>query len=154
MIISGSSQEALIKGELELTNGLDFINDVFIDTHFTQRGRFGRLIQTVTYNPGVLGLGLSIDTAVVIYKGTELEVIGKGLVVIVDGTSIQYTDLTSISNGDPITVEGITMHVLGPGKRFQINERQIVFTNKRLVRHRAAMETPAKKALSKISKKA
>jgi cyanophycinase len=131
MIISGSSEDALIKGELELTNGLDLVNNIFIDTHFTERGRFGRLIQTVTYNPGVLGLGLSIDTAVVIYKGKELEVIGKGLVVIVDGTSIDYTNLTDISNGNPITVEGITMHVLAAGTRFLVKEREIVFTNKK-----------------------
>lgn len=127
MIISGSSQDALIKGELELTNGLNLIGDVFIDTHFTQRGRFGRLIQTLTYNPGVLGLGLSLDTGVVIYGGDELQVIGTGLVVIADGTSIQYTDLTEISNGDPITVEGVKMHVLGPGKRFSITERKLLF---------------------------
>ena len=127
MIISGSSKDALIKGELELTNGLDLINDVFIDTHVTQRGRFGRLIQTVTYNPGILGLGLSLDTAVVIHNGEELEVIGSGLVVIVDGTSINYTDLTDIANGIPITVEGIKMHVLGPGKRFHIIKRKIIF---------------------------
>ena len=78
MIISGSSKDAMIKGELELTNGLDFINSVFIDTHFTERGRFGRLIQTVTCNPGVMGLGLGEDTAVVIYKGNEMEVVGSG----------------------------------------------------------------------------
>ncbi len=127
MIISGSSQDALIKGELELTNGLNFIDNVFIDTHFTQRGRFGRLIQTLTYNPGVLGLGLSLDTGVVIYGGDELQVVGTGLVVIADGTGIQYTDLTEIENGDPITVEGIKMHVLGPGKRFSIIERKLLF---------------------------
>ncbi|MBI2722135.1 MAG: cyanophycinase [Bacteroidetes bacterium] len=126
MIISGSSQDALIKGELELTNGLDLINSVFIDTHFTQRGRFGRLIQTVTCNPGILGVGLGEDTAIVIHKGEELEVIGSGLVIIVDGTCIDYTDLTEISDGHPITVEGIKMHVLGPGKRFLINDRKIV----------------------------
>lgn len=127
MIISGSSQDALIKGELELTNGLNLIDNVFIDTHFTQRGRFGRLIQTLTYNPGVLGLGLSLDTGVAIYGGDQLEVVGTGLVVIADGTEIQYTDLTEIDNGDPITVEGIKMHVLGPGKRFSISERKLLF---------------------------
>lgn len=126
MIISGSSQDALIKGELELTNGLDLINSVFIDTHFTQRGRFGRLIQTVTCNPGILGVGLGEDTAIVIHKGEELEVIGSGLVIIVDGTCIEYTDLTEISDGHPITVEGIKMHVLGPGKRFLIHDRKIL----------------------------
>jgi cyanophycinase len=127
MIISGSSQDALVKGELELTNGLDLLNNVFIDTHFTQRGRFGRLIQTLTYNPGVLGLGLSLDTGVVISNGEELEVIGTGLVVIADGTAIKYSDLTEISNGDPITVEGIKMHILGPGKRFSISKRKLLY---------------------------
>src|SRR6195952_236602 len=117
MIISGSSEDALIKGELELTNGLDFINSVFIDTHFTQRGRFGRLIQTVTGNPGVLGIGLGEDTAIVIHRGEELEVVGSGLVIIVDGNDIDYTDLTEIERCKPITVEGIRMHVLGPGKQ-------------------------------------
>lgn len=125
MIISGSSRDAMIKGELELTNGLDFLNSVFIDTHFTERGRFGRLIQTVTCNPGVLGLGLGEDTAVIISGGEEMEVVGSGLVIIVDGKSIEYTDLTEISNKTPITVEGILMHVIGPGKKFLISERKI-----------------------------
>jgi cyanophycinase len=92
MIVSGSSEDALIKGELELTNGLDLINSVFIDTHFTQRGRIGRLIQTVTGNPGVLGVGLGEDTSLVIHKGDEMEVVGSGLVIIVDGREITYTD--------------------------------------------------------------
>jgi cyanophycinase len=125
MIISGSSQDALIKGELQLTNGLDLINNVFIDTHFTDRGRFGRLIQTVTYNPGVLGLGISADTGVIIYEGERLEVVGKGLVVIADGTAVEYSDLTDVEDGDPLTVVGIKMHVIGPGKCFALNTRKI-----------------------------
>lgn len=125
MIISGSSRDAMIKGELELTNGLDLINNVFIDTHFTERGRFGRLIQTVTCNPGVLGIGLGEDTAIVLYKGEELEVIGSGLVIIADGTEIKYTDLTERANGESITVEGIKMHVLGQGKRFLLPEKTL-----------------------------
>lgn len=125
MIISGSSTDALIKGTLELTNGLDFINSVFIDTHFTQRGRIGRLIQTVAGNPGVLGVGLGEDTGVVIHNGDDLEVIGSGLVFIVDGKNIIYTDLADIENHKPITVEGIILHVLGQGKMFSISQRQI-----------------------------
>jgi cyanophycinase len=125
MIISGSSQDALIKGELQLTNGLDLINNVFIDTHFTDRGRFGRVIQTVAYNPGVLGLGLSENTGVIIYEGERLEVVGSGLVVIVDGTGVEYSDLTDVSDGDPLTVVGLKMHVIGPGKCFFINSRKV-----------------------------
>jgi len=124
MIISGNTQEALIKGTLELTNGLDLINNVSIDTHFTQRGRIGRLIQMVTCNPGILGLGVGEDTCLIISKGI-IEVVGSGLVVIVDGEEIQYTDLPEIKNGTPITVEGIKIHVLGPGKKFNINDRKM-----------------------------
>jgi cyanophycinase len=125
MIIAGSSSAALVKGELELTNGLDLINSVFIDTHFTERGRFGRLIQTVTCNPGVLGLGLGEDTAAVIHGGDEMEVIGSGLVVVADGSAISYTDLTDVQNGQAITVEGIHMHILGPGKKFLLSLRKL-----------------------------
>jgi cyanophycinase len=131
MIIAGSSKDAMIKGELELTNGLDLIDSVFIDTHFMERGRFGRIIQTVTCNPGVLGIGLGEDTAAVIYKGLELEVVGSGLVIIADGSCIDYTDLTDISNGDPITVEGVKTHILGPGKRFRIDKKKLIVPAKK-----------------------
>lgn len=129
MIISGSSTEALIKGTLELTNGLDLINNVSINTHFTQRGRMGRLIETVTCNPGVLGLGLGEDTGVVVNKGI-MEVCGSGLVTLVDGNEILYTDLKDIKDGSPITVEGIKVHILGPGKKFLISERKLIEVEK------------------------
>ena len=126
MVVAGSSEDALVKGDLHLTNGLDLINNVFVDTHFTERGRFGRLIQAVAYNPGVLGLGLSTDTGVVIYKGEKMEVVGRGLAVVVDGTEIDYTNLTDVSDGDPLTVQGIKMHVIGPGKCFSIQKRKLM----------------------------
>jgi len=137
MIISGSSRDAMVKGELELTNGLDMIDSVFIDTHFTERGRIGRLIHTVTCNPGVLGIGLGEDTAIVLYHGDELEVVGSGLVMVVDGTSIDYTDLTKVSNGEAITVQGVKVHVLGCGKRFRISDRCIVEEGKKIEKDRA-----------------
>lgn len=128
MIISGSSRDAMVKGELELTNGLNMLHGIFIDTHFTERGRIGRIIHTVTCNPGVLGIGLGEDTAVVLHKGDEMEVVGSGLVMIVDGLEIDYTDLNDIPNGTSISVEGMKVHVLGPGKYFRISERRIIKT--------------------------
>ncbi len=126
MIVSGSSRDALIKGELQLTNGLNFINNVFIDTHVTQRGRVGRLIQTVASNPAVLGLGLGEDTGAVIYDGRDVEIIGSGLVVIVDGGSIRYSDLTEVSDGEAITIEGLKLHVLSRGRHFDLQKRRLI----------------------------
>jgi cyanophycinase len=126
MIASGECRDALIKGDLILNNGLDLINNVFIDTHFTQRGRLGRIIQTISANPEVIGLGLGEDTAVVIYNGNELETIGSGLVILIDGLSIKYTNLTDVDDGDEITVEGVTLHVVSPGKIFSLKERKLL----------------------------
>ncbi|MFN3316876.1 MAG: cyanophycinase, partial [Raineya sp.] len=61
MIYQGSSSEALLKGEIKVTSGLGLVSDVVIDTHFVQRGRIGRLFQTVATNPKVLGIGLGED---------------------------------------------------------------------------------------------
>ncbi len=55
MIYQGSSQEALLKGEIKITSGLGLIDYVIIDTHFVQRGRIGRLFQAVVSNPKTLG---------------------------------------------------------------------------------------------------
>jgi cyanophycinase len=123
MIVRGSSEDALIKGELKLTTGLGFIDEVFIDTHFTQRGRFGRLIQAVSTIPSSLGLGLGEDTAAVITGGNHIEIVGSGLVVIVDGQHIRQTTITEIKDGEPLTVEGVMMHVLCKGDRFLLQER-------------------------------
>jgi cyanophycinase len=126
MIVSGGSEDALIKGKLQLASGLDFTTNVFIDTHVTERGRFGRLIHTVASNPSVLGLGLGEDTGAIMYDGKELEIIGSGLAIIVDGNEMKFTDLTEIADGDPISIEGMKVHVLAKGKRFLLEERRFI----------------------------
>jgi cyanophycinase len=124
MIIAGSSIEALIKGSLKFTDGLNLIHNVSIDTHFTQRGRIGRLIELVTCNPGVLGLGLGEDTGVVISQGL-MEVCGSGEATVVDGSGILCTD--DIETDDlPIPGEGIKVHILKPGKKYIIAERMLL----------------------------
>jgi cyanophycinase len=124
MIVSCNSTDAMLKGELELATGLDLISSVFIDTHFAESGRVGCLAQIVTFNAAALGIGLSQNVAVII-KNNEIEVIGSGLITLVDGTSITYTNLTEIAHGNHITVEGIKVHFLGIGKRFSITENKL-----------------------------
>jgi len=124
MIVSCDVSDAMLKGELELTTGLDLINSIFIDTHFTESGRLGCLTQIVTFNPVALGVGLSENVAIII-KNQEIEVIGTGLITIVDGTQIDYTDVADIAHGEHITVEGIKVHFLGAGKHFLIAEKKL-----------------------------
>lgn len=112
MIYQGSSSEALLKGEVKISSGLGLIDGVIIDTHFVQRGRIGRLFQAVVGNPRVLGIGLGEDTGLLITNNTQMEAIGSGLVILVDGREIKDTNLTQVELGQPISISHLVTHVM------------------------------------------
>jgi cyanophycinase len=121
MIYQGSSHEALLKGEVKITSGLGLINDVIIDTHFVQRGRIGRLFQSVVGNPKVLGIGLGEDTGLLITNNnTHMEAIGSGLVILVDGKEVKDTNLTAVEMGQPISINHIVTHVMSQYDTFDL----------------------------------
>lgn len=126
MIYEGSSHEAMRKGEVKFSSGFGLLDDVIVDTHFVKRGRFGRLFQAVTSNPAALGIGLGEDTSLLITKGDIQEVIGSGLIVVVDGSSIKYTNMADIKEGEMISVENITLHVMVPGDRLRLSDRKYI----------------------------
>jgi cyanophycinase len=125
MIYQGSSHEALLKGEVKITSGLGFIDDVVIDTHFVQRGRIGRLFQAVVGNPKVLGIGLGEDTGLLITDGRHMEAIGSGLVILVDGRHIQDTNLTAVELGQPISIKNLVVHVMSMFDRYDIHTHRM-----------------------------
>ena len=121
MIYQGSSHEALLKGEVKITSGLGLIDDVIIDTHFVQRGRIGRLFQAVVGNPKVLGIGLGEDTGLLITNGRQMEALGSGLVILVDGREIKDTNLTQVELGQPISINHLVTHVLSKSDTFDLD---------------------------------
>ena len=121
MIYQGSSSEALLKGEVKITSGLGLIDGVVIDTHFVQRGRIGRLFQSVVGNPKVLGIGLGEDTGLLIKNGKEMEAIGSGLVILVDGREIKDTNLTQVELGQPISISHLVTHVMSKNDTFNLD---------------------------------
>ena len=126
MIYHGSSSEALLKGEVKMSRGLGFIKDVIFDSHFIKRGRFGRLCQAIASNPVNIGIGLGEDTGLLIIKGDHMEAIGSGLVIIVEGDDIKYTNLADIEDGKPISIENLTVHVLSQGHTYIFSERRMI----------------------------
>lgn len=121
MIYQGSSSEALLKGEVKITSGLGLIDEVIIDTHFVQRGRIGRLFQAVVGNPKVLGIGLGEDTGLLILNGRQMEAIGSGLVILVDGREIKDTNLTQVELGRPISINHLVTHVMSKHDTFDLD---------------------------------
>jgi cyanophycinase len=125
MIYQGSSGEALLKGEVKITGGMGLISGVIIDTHFVQRGRIGRLFQSVVSNPRILGIGLGEDTGLLITNNSRMEAIGSGLVIIVDGREIKDTNLTQIELGQPISISHLVTHVLSKYDVFDISTNKM-----------------------------
>ncbi|MBU3661805.1 MAG: cyanophycinase [Bacteroidetes bacterium] len=128
MIYQGKSDLAHLKGEVKLTTGLAFVGNVIIDSHFDKRGRFNRLAQAVASNPQCTGIGLGEDTGVVITHGNQLEVVGSGAVVIVDGRDIMHTNITEVGLGEPIAVENLKVSIMVRGNQYLLKQRKFVAT--------------------------
>jgi len=128
MIYEGDATLAHLSGEVKMANGFGFIQNVIIDTHFEKRGRFNRLAQAVATQPGILGIGLAEDTGIIITEGEILRVIGSGIVTIVDGRSINYTNLAHIDKGKPISVHQIITHIASENSIFNMHTRQFQST--------------------------
>jgi cyanophycinase len=112
MIYRGQSNKALIKGEVQITAGLGFIDSVIIDTHFVQRGRIGRLLYAVASNPGMLGIGLGEDAGLLITEGTMMEAIGSGLTILVNGRKMAETNIYDVEMGSPVSIKNMRVSVM------------------------------------------
>jgi len=123
MIYEGNATRAHLKGEVKITTGLAFMNDVIFDSHFEKRGRFGRLAQAVASNPSCIGIGLGEDTGMLITEGNQMEAIGSGLVMIIDGHDIRHSNIADIPDGNPISMENLKVHFCEKGNGYKVRER-------------------------------
>jgi cyanophycinase len=123
MIYEGNAARAHLKGEVKITTGLGFMDDVIFDSHFEKRGRFGRLVQAIASNPQCLGIGLGEDTGMLITDGNKMEAIGSGLVIIIDGYDIRHNNIADIPEGNPISVENLKVHFCEKGNGYLLDER-------------------------------
>jgi cyanophycinase len=126
MIYQGKSELAHLKGEVKITTGLAFMGNVIIDSHFDKRGRFNRLAQAVASNPQCTGIGLGEDTGVIVTDGNNLEVVGSGAVVIVDGRDIRHTNITEVGMGEPIALDNLRVSIMVRGNRYLLKERKFI----------------------------
>ena len=123
MLISGPGDESTDISALGMAPGLGFLDGVVIDSHFAERGRFGRLIGAVAQNPKNLGLGIDEDTAVVVTRG-EFRVIGSGAVYVLDGSGVTFSSLSEEQPEGVLSVFDAKVHVLAKGDRFDMDARR------------------------------
>ena len=120
MIYAGNEEVQELGGEIKLTTGLEFVKDVCVDTHFVHRGRFVRMAQVVITNPTSIGIGLEEDTALIVRNGLEAEVIGTGLVIVIEGFQIKETSIGEFTEDKPVTARDLTVHLLSSGNKYKI----------------------------------
>lgn len=120
MIYAGNEEVQELGGDIKVTTGLEFLKDVCIDTHFVNRGRFVRLAQVIVTNPTSIGIGIEEDTAIVVHNGSELQVVGSSLVIIIDGFNISKTNINDFSEDKPVTARDLRIHILSDGDLYQI----------------------------------
>ncbi|MFN0097401.1 MAG: cyanophycinase [Gemmatimonadaceae bacterium] len=123
MIAFGEDNVTPHAGSVTLAPGLGLTNRVVIDQHFTQRNRLGRLITALAFNPFLIGLGLDEDTAAFIGPDQSVEVEGSGTLTILDAERLKFSSMDQASANDPVSMLGITMHVLIRGATFNLHTR-------------------------------
>jgi cyanophycinase len=120
-----SNESAARKGMVDVVAGFGLLQDIIIDQHFSQRGRLGRLLSVFAGTPGLIGIGLDEDTAVLIDREGTLEALGSNMVTIVDGRNT-ISDFFDRQDGEVLTITGSSLHVLAGGRRFDVDARQAV----------------------------
>tara|TARA_R110002072_G_scaffold260722_6_gene419254 strand:+ start:632 stop:1486 length:855 start_codon:yes stop_codon:yes gene_type:complete len=125
MIAGGSSKESFIKGATKMRRGLNLIPELIIDTHFIQRGRFGRLSEAVALFPERIGIGLAEDTGLIIKNGNQVEVIGSGMVIVFDPGQLTHNNIAILKDSTPLTMTNLITHVLSAGDCYDIEHRTV-----------------------------
>lgn len=125
MIAGGSSTESFIKGAVIMREGMGFIPNLIIDSHFIMRGRFGRLAEAVAIHPELLGVGLAEDTGLVIKNRNTFEVIGSGMVILFDPRKVKHNNQKILEKGTPMSLTNLKTHVLANGDRFNIKKHKV-----------------------------
>jgi cyanophycinase len=124
MIAFGRGGATPKSGLATLAPGLGLTNKVIIDQHFRERGRLGRLLSALAYNPFAIGLGVDEDTAAFIGPDNVIEVVGSGGLTIIDPTDLQHSSMADVGRGKPVCLIGIRLHILLAGGRYDLSTRE------------------------------
>ena len=108
----------------QISAGLGLVEDVIIDQHFDQRGRYGRLLSMVAASPNLLGMGIDENTAAEIRGGKVMSVIGAGSIFVVNARNA-ITDAPDARRGAPLLVSGAVVHSLPTGSTFDLGHVEL-----------------------------
>jgi len=134
-VIGGSSAGATIQGSFlargdtqnnqtmmgDHQEGFGYISNIAIDQHVLARNRQFDMYAILREHPGLLGIGIDENTAVVVQRDT-MEVIGSSYVLVYDGSfwSREGSDLKILPEKD------FLFYMLRSGDRYNLRLRKVI----------------------------
>ncbi|MGP1383244.1 MAG: cyanophycinase [Thainema sp.] len=126
MIAGGGSGESPNRSLVDMATGLGILPDVIVDQHFHNRNRMARLISAIAMHPDRWGIGIDEDTCAMFENDSVFQVIGKGVVSVIDPGHCTYTNQADIGADDPISLHNLSVHYLTHGDRFDLKHRKSI----------------------------
>ena len=111
MITGDADLKNITAGRTITADGLGLATDVIFDQHFLQRQRGNRLISAVLDHRSLVGIGIDESTGVIM-RGSDIEVVGKSAVVVIDP---RHATIPAASDGAVEAGTGLVLHVLRSG---------------------------------------
>lgn len=109
---------AIRSSAVATAEGFGFVPDnIVIDQHFLKRKRQNRLISVVLENPGMTGIGIDENTALVVGPGRKCSVLGDSLVTVFE--TAKAGPVTADGRGH-LAAKGLTMHILKHGDAYEL----------------------------------
>lgn len=106
VMITGDGDFTVIDGDqVGVREGLGLFPGVIVDQHFVKRRRENRLFGLVLKHPDTRGIGIDEDTAILVTAGRQVEVVGKGPVLLVDAAGRDRLQVTILRAGQSIDLD-------------------------------------------------
>jgi len=109
MMTGDADLKKLDGSKVGIRQGLGLISGVIFDQHFLVRQRHNRLFGLLMVRPGMLGVGIDEDMAVMIADDRKLEVVGP--------TQVMFVDTKKVKGG-------MAVYFLNAGDKFDLKKRK------------------------------
>ena len=102
---------------VETKRGFGFVKNAIIDQHFMMRKRHNRLIGVVLEHPGLPGIGIDEEGAILVYPDGHFRVLGLDAVIVYDARNAKNI---RVSDQGLLGGRGIKVDLLLPGEVYRI----------------------------------
>ena len=114
------------KGSVKDDIGFGLMPLATVDTHFMERNRIPRLVQFLASGKSKRGIGISEDTAAFVFPNNTIQIVGSGVVVMIDATNMDYTNYHEITDNQYIATSGIKISFLVHGSKFDLTKWKVL----------------------------